>query len=95
MNFNMKCDKCKKEFPENEIDVSHDIPKYMGGTDSDGRHILCKECHDKYDYEILKIGLMNYIKLLSPIDKVIFRKAAKLVKGYFFKKEDDIKTTPK
>jgi len=31
----MKCFICKKEFPENELDLSHDIPKYIGGTDKD------------------------------------------------------------
>jgi len=46
--------KCLKDFPENELDCSHDIPKYIGGTDLDGRHWLCKECHDKYENLILK-----------------------------------------
>ena len=36
----MICQKCKDDFPESEIQVSHDIPKYLGGTDKDGRHNL-------------------------------------------------------
>ena len=49
----MICQKCNKNFPENEIEVSHDIPEYIGGTDSDGRHNLCKKHHKKYDLLIL------------------------------------------
>jgi len=49
----MICQKCKKDFPEKEIEVSHNIPKYIGGTDKDGRMNLCKECHDKYEFKIL------------------------------------------
>jgi hypothetical protein len=48
-----KCAICKKEFEENEIETSHDIPKYLGGTDLDGRHLLCKPCHEKYEFKIL------------------------------------------
>lgn len=49
----MICQKCKKEFPEKEIELSHDIPKYLGGTDVDGRHYLCSECHDTYEKSII------------------------------------------
>lgn len=49
----MKCQKCKNNFPEKELELSHDIPKYLGGTDKDGRHWLCKDCHDNYEYYIL------------------------------------------
>ena len=45
--------KCKKDFQENQIEESHDLPKYLGGTDKDGRHWLCKKCHDKYERMIL------------------------------------------
>lgn len=83
----MKCDKCKKDFPENKIQDSHDIPKYMGGEDKDGRHYLCKECHDKYELKILKLGLMSYIKNMNDFDKSIFRRAARIVRGYFFEEE--------
>lgn len=50
----MKCSKCKEEFEEHELDCSHDIPKYMGGTDLDGRHWLCKKHHEEYENLILK-----------------------------------------
>jgi hypothetical protein len=45
----MKCDKCRKEFLESELQLSHDVPKYIRGTDKDGRHYLCKKCHDIYE----------------------------------------------
>lgn len=49
----MKCQKCSRDFPKNEIEESHDIPKYLGGKDKDGRHNLCVECHDRYEGVIL------------------------------------------
>lgn len=52
----MLCQKCKKDFSKNEeikLEESHDIPKYMVGSDEDGRHILCVECHSLYDRIIL------------------------------------------
>lgn len=32
--------------------VSHDVPQYIGGTDKDGRHLLCKRCHDMYERQV-------------------------------------------
>lgn len=49
----MKCAICKKIFPEEKLELSHNIPKYIGGTDLDGRHYLCAECHDVYERKIL------------------------------------------
>lgn len=80
----MICYKCKKEFEEKDIQSSHDIPKYMGGEDKDGRHWLCLECHQEYELEVLKMGLMNYIKSLPEEKKILFRNSAKIVKRYFF-----------
>ena len=51
----MKCMKCKKDFEEKDIQESHDIPKYMGGCDLDGRHWLCKRCHGIYEWKIIKL----------------------------------------
>jgi uncharacterized protein with PIN domain len=45
----MKCSKCNVDFLEKDIQESHDVPKYIGGTDLDGRHWLCKKCHDIYE----------------------------------------------
>ena len=47
----MRCDKCSKDFPENLLHYSHDIPKWLGGDDGNGRHLLCKDCHDEYENE--------------------------------------------
>ncbi|KKL83776.1 hypothetical protein LCGC14_1971330 [marine sediment metagenome] len=51
----MKCQKCNGDFEEKDIDESHDIPKWCGGTDLDGRHYLCKKCHGVYEWVIIKI----------------------------------------
>lgn len=48
-----RCRRCKKEFKEIDLELSHDIPKYLGGTDADGRHWLCKKHHDEYECWIL------------------------------------------
>ncbi len=56
----MKCNLCNRNFIESEIQLSHDIPKYIGGTDLDGRHWLCKDCHENYDMTIL-LKCLNYI----------------------------------
>ena len=80
----MICQKCNQDFPEKEIDVSHDIPKYLGGTDKDGRHNLCKSCHLQYENEVLKIVSMNYLKMLPEDKKGTLRKSVSIVKGYFF-----------
>jgi len=49
----MKCQKCGKDFPEKEIEISHNIPKYIGGQDKDGRMALCSNCHEEYEFLIL------------------------------------------
>ena len=92
------CQKCGREFPEKEIDESHDIPKYMGGTDLDGRHNLCKKCHNNYEWEVIKVGIMKFVANLNAINTIPFREGAKIVRSYFFKnqeKEDDTKTITK
>ena len=89
----MICEKCN--FDLKEIEVSHDIPKYLGGTDKDGRHNLCKRCHQQYESEILKVVLMNFFLNLTESEKNKLRNYAKIVKNYFFKedKDDTTKTT--
>ena len=47
------CAICKGKFAEKDLELSHDIPKYLGGNDLNGRHYLCEECHDKYERMIL------------------------------------------
>ena len=83
----MKCQKCKIEYPESKIEVSHDIPKYMGGTDKDGRHNLCRGCHTEYEAECLKLAMMSLIKILPEDQKKVCRNSAHIVKKYFFKED--------
>lgn len=80
----MKCSICKEEFPEKELQLSHDIPKYMGGKDSDGRHYLCKRCHDIYERMVFAIMVSN----LSEEEREVMRKAAKSYSLKVFKKEE-------
>ena len=83
----MKCEKCKWDFPEREIHTSHDVPKYLGGTDAEGRHYLCTNCHDAYEMDVLKLVMMNYIKK-NQKEFEQYKWCAKLVKRYFFKEEN-------
>jgi len=54
----MICNKCKKNFPEDKLDESHDVPTYIFDgnrnerkkeADKLGRHHLCKKCHNIYE----------------------------------------------
>lgn len=59
----MKCEKCNQEL---KCEVSHDIPKYLGGFDCDGRHWLCMTCHDKYERTILSRCWIKFFNELLP-----------------------------
>lgn len=57
----MKCSWCLKDFPEKEIQESHDVPCYLfwkkGKTRRERKHFadkyprrwLCNECHEEYE----------------------------------------------
>ena len=47
------CSICKNRFSEKDLELSHDIPMWMGGTDLNGRHYLCKDCHKRYENTII------------------------------------------
>lgn len=67
----MKCNKCGKEFPEEEIEESHIVPTYLfqgftrkerkNQADKFGREHLCKKCHDEYENKILRILFLNLL----------------------------------
>mgnify|MGYP001567230332 CR=1 FL=1 len=41
------CARCKNiPKSESDLDLHHLVPKYMDGTDKDGREYLCQKCHD-------------------------------------------------
>jgi 5-methylcytosine-specific restriction endonuclease McrA len=43
----IKCEKCGYDKNESLVELHHIVPKFLGGTDKDGRIYLCKECHKK------------------------------------------------
>lgn len=81
----MKCHKCNDEFLEKDIQESHDVPKYMGGTDADGRHWLCKKCHDIYE----KIAFSVAFKSLDSDTQIRCRNKVKSFSIYYFKNNKD------
>ena len=75
----MKCSYCKKEFEDHLIELSHDIPKYLGGTDFDGRHYLCHKHHKEYDLKIL-LACLKYLgeNLECELDIISWQKELKI-----------------
>lgn len=72
----MICQKCKKDFPESELQESHDVPTYLfegkrnerkQEADKYPRHWLCKKCHDEYEITILRILFLNLYKQELPL----------------------------
>lgn len=90
----MNCQKCGLDFPEKEIDVSHDVPCYIfPGSDRKekkkiadkyGRHNLCKKCHDIYEKIIFSI----MIETLPVETKESMIIAAKNFAASYFKKSE-------
>jgi len=76
----MKCQKCGEDFPENEIHVSHDVPKHIGGTDKDGRHYLCKKHHDIYEKMVFAYMTKN---LPKPVKTYMQKRAKEFAKRWF------------
>jgi len=81
----MKCQKCFGDFDEREIQLSHDVPKYVGGTDSDGRHNLCKKCHDIYE----RMVFSQMVGLVPPKWKKLMIIRAKIFANSYFKIEEE------
>lgn len=57
--FKRTCEKCHQTYQESLVENHHIIPKGLGGTDADGRIMLCREnltndCHMKLHKEINK-----------------------------------------
>jgi len=49
-----------------ELDNSHDIPKYIGGTKKDGIRKLCKKHHREYDLYLL----IKFLKSINEYHKI-------------------------
>lgn len=72
-----QCIKCKAIDESNDED-HHIIPRKLGGTDMDGRHVLCKECHE--DFHKRHYAVM--MKLLN--DSSLRLAAVKRTKDYYY-----------
>jgi len=76
----MRCSKCGNEFPESDVQLSHDVPKYIGGLDSDGRHYLCKKHHDIYEKTCFKV-MTSWLP--EETKREMRRRAKEFSKGWF------------
>lgn len=87
---NPNCKNKEKIFLEEELECSHDVPKYLGGTDKDGRHWLCKGCHHFYE-----VSLFSYITMnLKENIKIGMREGCKSFTNKFFREvKNDPNTT--
>lgn len=81
----MRCNKCKEFFYEHELELSHDVPKYMGGTDGDGRHYLCKKCHDVYERIVFSVAFNR----LSPFTQKEVQESIREFAQNYFKRDDE------
>lgn len=79
----MKCSKCNDEFNESELQLSHDIPKYMGGADADGRHYLCKKCHDIYEKLSFNIAIKTAYSYRPELQSIVKSEVKSFSKKYF------------
>ena len=96
----MICQKCGKDFPENKIQESHDVPCYLFNgigrkdkkpqADKWGRHWLCDGCHRFYEVNVIAFAVRN----LSEEEKMFLRMQCKQYSKNFFKDEvkDGIKS---
>lgn len=51
----MSCKKCG-ELDQSLLQLHHFFPKYLGGTDRDGRVWLCKTCHKQIHLQISELS---------------------------------------
>ena len=69
----IKCRKCGTTLPVGTGELHHVIPKFIGGTDKDGRIYLCEKHHNIL-HNIIPSIIWNYV---SEVNKNICRKAIK------------------
>ncbi len=78
----MKCQKCRRDYPEKKIHDSHDVPCYLfkgknrkerkPKADMFGRHYICQDCHERYEDGLrtsLKVRAMLFAKKFFGGDK--------------------------
>ena len=92
----MICQKCNKDFPEKEIEVSHDVPVYMfegndrkerkKQADKYGRHNLCVKCHKTYEGYIAGV-MVKYLPFT--IKEQMIKSAHSFAQTYFIIKRGE------
>lgn len=75
MSDTFTCAMCECEFLESQRQDSHDVPRYIGGTDKDGRHMLCKRCHDIYEKLVFSV-------MVKPLPEEIKQKMRETAKAF-------------
>lgn len=82
----MICQYCKKDFEEQNIQLSHNVPKYLfcletmkdnerkNKADKLGRHNLCEPCHKEYEKALnthLKWASIKFAKEYFYLNEVV------------------------
>lgn len=86
----MKCAKCKQEFEDNLLQLSHDVPCYVfegidrqekkKEADKHGRHYLCQKCHDMYEKMVFADMVAPFN---SEIKEIMIHRAKQFSKRWF------------
>ena len=95
----MKCSKCGEEFPESELQESHDVPTYLfegethgdrkSQTDKFSRRYLCKKHHDIYEKTLIAVMVRP---LPIEIKLQMIKTAVSFSKKYFKEENNDTNT---
>lgn len=81
------CRKCLVMFEDKDLQLSHDVPRYAGGTDLDGRHRLCKPCHTAYELYV-SIAMVMAVRKIAEAQQEIFKNAKKVATTYYPSREE-------
>lgn len=83
------CSKCEGKFEEKDLQLSHDVPRYLffdkNDADKYPRHYLCKKCHDIYERKVF--GVMTKY-LPDDVKKIMIKNALRFSEIYFELDED-------
>jgi len=81
----MECEKCKKDFPENEIHEHHLHPRFMDNKKGNGMKIyLCEKCHNIL-HSIIPSILWNFVEKKDDCINSILNFTERWVDGRYFR----------